>query len=122
MNKLGLEVGQELNHKEDQKQKCIYKVMDVFPNSALIKDTFIDDTCIWSNDEIEKYLVVPKKKWQPKFGEKYWRISSSGESYEFIWSDGNIDLGCLKFGNCFQTEAECEAAAEKVRELLNSLK
>lgn len=59
-------------------------------------------------------------RWKPKNGEMYWYVWHDGHVY---WDDftGASDERHFKFGNCFKTKAEAEAAAEKVKALLLSL-
>ena len=62
---------------------------------------------------------MEEKRWNPEKGEMYW----------YVWNDGSVCWGIFtgasderrfKSGNCFKTEAEAEAAAEKVTALFLS--
>ena len=60
-----------------------------------------------------------EKRWKPKNGEMYWYVWNDVACWSyFTW---NLDERRFKFGNCFKTEEEAEAAAEKVKVLLLSL-
>lgn len=61
------------------------------------------------------------ERWKPETNEMYWFIPKDGEVIPFCWCDDEIDRTCFNFGNCFRTEEEAEAAAEKVKALLLSL-
>jgi hypothetical protein len=63
------------------------------------------------------------ERWKPEKGEIYWMIdfcytkAVRPMSWAFDW----IDTAAYQSGNCFKTEAEAQAAAEKVKALLLSL-
>lgn len=61
------------------------------------------------------------ERWKPEFDEMYWNILADGEVILFCWRDDEIDRTYFNFGNCFRTEEEAEAAAEKVKDLLLDL-
>lgn len=61
------------------------------------------------------------ERWKPETNEMYWFIPKDGEVIPFCWCDDEIDRTCFNFGNCFRTEEEAEAAAEKVKDLLLDL-
>ena len=62
------------------------------------------------------------KRWKPEVGERYWRLTATIEVTEDFWvKDCEVDTARFEFGNCFETEAEAKAAAEKVKALLLSL-
>ncbi|WP_304818325.1 hypothetical protein [Faecalibaculum rodentium] len=61
------------------------------------------------------------ERWKPEFDEMYWSIPADGKVILFCWRDDEIDRTCFNFGNCFRTEEEAEAAAEKVKDLLLDL-
>ncbi|WP_289683792.1 DUF3310 domain-containing protein [Faecalibaculum rodentium] len=61
------------------------------------------------------------ERWKPEFDEMYWSIPADGEVIPFCWRDDEVDRMCFNFGNCFRTEEEAEAAAEKVKALLLNL-
>lgn len=81
-----------------------------------------DDFCkskgkIWNKEKLqwEEY------KWQPKKGEKYWYIDTTGEA---VWTTYNtmlLDPTRLAYGNFFPTKEKATLAAEQVKELLKSL-
>ena len=63
---------------------------------------------------------MKEKRWKPEKGEMYWYVWNDGNA---CWGDftGVSDERRFKSGNCFKTEAEAVAAAEKVKALLLSL-
>ncbi len=61
------------------------------------------------------------ERWKPETNEMYWFIPKDGEVIPFCWCADKIDMECFNFGNCFRTEEEAEAAAEKVKALLLDL-
>lgn len=81
-----------------------------------------DDFCksqgkIWNKEKLqwEEY------KWQPKKGEKYWYIDTTGEA---VWTTYNtmlLDPTRIAYGNFFPTKEKATLAAEQVKELLKSL-
>ena len=81
-----------------------------------------DDFCksqgmLWNKDTLqwEKY------RWEPKRGEKYWYIETTGE---VMWTTYNtllLDPRRFEYGNCFQTEEQAQKVAKKLKELFKSL-
>ena len=61
-----------------------------------------------------------EKRWKPELGEKYWFVTSAGRPSTDV---NNLGLADNRFnlGNCFETEAEAQAAAEKFKALFLSL-
>ena len=55
----------------------------------------------------------------PAYNDIYWYVESWGEVYRGIWSDSETHSLRKKFANCFRTEAEAFAWAEKVRKISN---
>lgn len=65
-------------------------------------------------------IFLKKKKWVPKEGETYWYISSTyGIVYEEINKKHYFDNAVIENGNCFKTQEEAEAMAERIKKLLN---
>jgi hypothetical protein len=58
----------------------------------------------------------------PKDGENYFYISGSGLVNNTVNMDGEWDRSSINFGNYFKTEEQAQEAAQKVKELLLSLK
>lgn len=58
-------------------------------------------------------------RWKPENGEMYWYVWHDG-SVCWCYFTGSSDERHFKFGNCFKTEAEAKAAAEKVKALFLS--
>ena len=63
---------------------------------------------------------MKEKRWKPEDGEKFWCFDCFGCVGEDVYCQ-TYDDEKLEFGNCFKTEEEAEAAAEKVKALLLSL-
>lgn len=63
---------------------------------------------------------MKEKRWKPEEDEKFWSFDGFGCVEEDVFCQ-TYDDKKLEFGNCFKTEEEAEAAAEKVKALLLSL-
>ena len=61
------------------------------------------------------------ERWKPEHGETYYYTDSIGAVDDYKWTDDPADRLYYESGNCFKTEEEAEAAAEKVKALLLSL-
>ncbi|WP_304762595.1 DUF3310 domain-containing protein [Faecalibaculum rodentium] len=61
------------------------------------------------------------ERWKPKHGEDYWYVDFNIEPCEDKWEDWRFDDLRYEASNCFRTEEEAAAAAEKVKALLLSL-
>ena len=61
------------------------------------------------------------ERWKPESGEWYWYVGSDIVPYEDQWENFYLDGDYYESGNCFRTEEETKAAAEKVKALLLSL-
>ena len=62
------------------------------------------------------------ERWMPEYGETYYFVDSLGHVSSYTWEGDSVDCECYEFGNCFKTEAEAKATAEKVKALLLSLR
>ena len=56
--------------------------------------------------------------WKPKIDEGYYYIDSGLDVPLCNWLDDSMDDSLFNIGNCFQTEAEAQAMADKFKELL----
>lgn len=61
------------------------------------------------------------ERWKPGNGETYFYVGRDFEAYNAIWLEDFPEKTRWQKGNCFRTEAEAKAAAEKVKALLLSL-
>lgn len=61
------------------------------------------------------------ERWKPEKGEWYWFVGSDMVPREDQWENFYLDGDYYESGNCFRTEEEAEAAAEKVKDLLLDL-
>ena len=58
---------------------------------------------------------VKPKRWKPEIGERYHYVTSRAKIYSGIYEQA-YDM--YEAGNCFQTKAQAQEAARRVRELL----
>ena len=61
------------------------------------------------------------ERWKPGKREIYFYVGRDFEAYNAIWLEDFPEKNRWQKGNCFKTEAEAQAAAEKVKALLLSL-
>lgn len=63
------------------------------------------------------------ERWKPGIGQAYWVVDLcyNKKVRPSSWANDYIDNNCYSCNNCFKTEAEAQAAAEKVKALLLSL-
>lgn len=61
------------------------------------------------------------KRWKPEEGEWYYFVCANGSIDEYRWNGDGTDDIYYQNGNCFKTQSEAQAAAEKVKALLLSL-
>ena len=59
-------------------------------------------------------------RWKPKNKEKYWYVNTFNEVKYAIWAERKVYRKLFNSGNCFKTEEEAEAVAEKVKALMLS--
>lgn len=77
----------------------------------------------WSTfKEIEKLFDIPVEKWIPIIGEEYYWINSMLEIDDYSFQDDEADLKYIKCFNFFKTSWEAQEAANKIKNLLKSLK
>lgn len=94
------------------------KIQTVTPEEQQAFDDFCKSKGkIWNKEKLqwEKY------KWSPKPNECYWYVTSWGEVIYRHNVATNLDQGLLQLGNAFPTKEQAQKAAEKVKELFNSL-
>jgi len=72
--------------------------------------------------EETKYDIYTKTEteevWKPKVGDAYYLINEFLSVDRYAWESDSIDNEHFNIGNCFQTEAEAQAMADKFKELL----
>ncbi len=56
-----------------------------------------------------------KEEWRPKMGTAYYCVNIDGGILEQCWDDYHADENRLKVGNCYRTEEEAQAAAQRVK-------
>lgn len=65
-------------------------------------------------------LIIKKKPWKPKMGERYWAIGTTGKPSQLAYSDDFlIDILNVRTGNFFKTEEEAEANVDNFLEYIN---
>lgn len=67
-------------------------------------------------DAENKRLVY--RRWEPKENDSYYYIDNDGDIVPDTWDEFTADDDRYDFGNCFRTEEEARAMAEKVKKLL----
>lgn len=69
-----------------------------------------------------EYRIKPEESnapWKPKDGEIFYIVNDMGNALECAWMDGcAYHNACYAHGNCFRTEKEAEAAAERIKAAL----
>ena len=87
-------------------------------------DGIIDSVFLFRNGAFpfikEFYKEIKLPRWKPKYNERYYRINWIGTVVEYIWYDSRNDESGYKFGNCFRTKEEAEAARDKIKNVLNN--
>ena len=68
----------------------------------------------------EFYNEIKLSRWKPKYKEHYYHMNWTGEVVEDICYGLQDDEACYKFGNCFKTQEEAEAARDKIEEILKN--
>lgn len=69
----------------------------------------------------EFYTEISLERWKPEYeGQYYYFIDIKGGILQKMWFDTQVDNLCYKFGNCFRTKEEAEAAKYKIKEMLNT--
>lgn len=87
------------------------------PNGIIANNYFSGSEVYSYVKEFYKEIKLPR--WKPKYKERYYRITWIGEVAEDIWFGLRNDESGYKFGNCFKTKEEAEAAKDKIKEMLN---
>lgn len=94
------------------------KILPVSPEEAIVFEEFCKTQGkIW-NAETFKWEDY---KWSPKPGEKYWYVSSWGESLHRLYIDTPIDKDLLRLGNAFPTKEQAQKVAAKMIQFFKSL-
>lgn len=114
MNKHNLKVGQVLGD---------YRVVSVGEEGAFLTDAKNQISALWwyTNDEIQDKFNLPKEKWVPSEGEKYFWLNSCLGIENYINNstyDSTYDEKRIRIGNCFKTESEALVKAEEIKKVL----
>lgn len=72
--------------------------------------------------EIEEDFELPEEKWVPKHGEVYFFMNYNLYISRNKFYNDDVDNSIIASGNYFKTEKEAQEVANKVKELLISLK
>ncbi len=97
------------------------KVLGIFEDLYVLSELNDYKRCIglYTKEQMEEYFDLPKEKWTPKEGEIVWYI---GSNLCVLWMNFNqsyrFDEERMACGNCFQTESEAQAMADKFKALL----
>lgn len=118
---------------------CVYPLCGLTRNNSFTRERGCinpSDCRLATNDERERLLTAMHKagyewdsencklireEWIPHVGDKYWCFGASHQTFSNTWAGSLYDRSLLDVGNCFRTEAEANAAAVKVRDLLKQL-
>jgi hypothetical protein len=72
----------------------------------------------WMPNKIPAPYVKPEpQRWKPQKNEWYWTVNNDA-LVNSLWGDDFIDRERFAAFNCFQTQAQAEEAARRVRQLL----
>ncbi len=82
---------------------------DKFKKSGINFGVFTRD--IYAKTETEEV-------WKPKISELYYWVSELSTVSKYTWEGDDIDDQHFNIGNCFQTQSEAQAMADKFKELL----
>jgi len=128
---LGVEIGEEFdlyNMDSSIRMGCIYK----FSNDCLMCADEDDKDCFGvASDKtlrciLNGSLKIIKLPFEPKNGDRYFRIFIDSDRginvYSDTWLDWTTDYMCKCCGNCFRTEAEAEAHKYEIYEKLTGKK
>lgn len=106
---ISLKIGQVLEKRENG---SVWVVNIIAEGGAMLSG-------MWhTNEEIEKYFVLPMEKFVPKQGENYWVFGSLLKPFEIKYQGFLDQKNDIEIGNCFPNEAECQAMCDKIKELL----
>ena len=86
------------------------------PNGIIVNSHSYGDNVFSFVREFYKEIQLPR--WNPKFDEAYWVVTTSGDVDFFIWREDSTDKKLFNFGNCFKTKEEAKIMAEKIKKLL----
>ena len=92
-----------------------YKCLEVLTNTVLLssRDDFTKASTWMTAEQMEGWELTFKNKeqWRPEEGRHYWYKNISGNCHCATYSTlSKYDRYFISIGNCFRTEAECEAA------------
>ncbi len=68
--------------------------------------------------EPKPYVKPEPKRWKPDYRQPYYSIGGDATVYGDIYEDQRFDIAKYNFGNCFETSAQADEAARRVRETL----
>lgn len=111
------------------------KILAVIPDSEVVVASFS-----WSDDDTEAYKqeqmntamgtyhtaelerngwVKVEEPWKPQNGDSYYFVNEGGDVSDTNYYDTySTDRRRVRCGNCFKTEDEAQAAAERVKKAL----
>lgn len=88
-------------------KKHSYSYFDVIPYEKMLEEIFGEEA---------------EPKWEPLHGNLYWVIGDTGNIFDCIWTDHNIDKSRAEYGNCFPDKQAAERFKADLQEFIKSRK
>ena len=86
------------------------------PNGIIVNNYYIGSEAFSYVKEFYEEIKLPI--WKPECGDSFYYIVSKGSIMSDIWYGRCFQEQRYKFGNCFKTQEEAEAARDKIKEIL----
>lgn len=102
---LGVEIGEKFMIKD--KPGLFWLTQNALIND---RENFSRGITFLVNGEFE----IIKLPWKPKKDERYWTVEED-HLLKDIWDNDMMDYSYFKLGNCFRTQEEAEANADRIR-------
>ena len=112
-----LKLGQELKSRKDSSRICTVKICA--EGGAMVEVEGWSSSW-YTNQEIEDTFILPKEKFVPEENQKFYYFAGNGSIFSvFFTQKSSYNKESIEFGNCFQSERDCEQAIEKIKGMLN---
>lgn len=113
---MNIKLGQILKVKNSNDKR---KVLAIFCGNVLLSSALRHDRASeWHTfEEIIDYYELPKEKWKPKEGDRYYYFDDELKVRSTI-CQSPFDETHLFVDNCFKTEVEADAVIEKIKKIL----
>ncbi len=99
-----------------------YEVIQALEGASFIKRKEGDEAAWYIDEQMEKYFNIPKVKWTPSEGERYYYVGPVLQAHTATRSEYNsVDEALISIRNCFQTKEECEKACAAFKEMLGKI-